>query len=42
MTNVGKLTLQEDGTYDGEFHTLEHQFKLRMIPCDGRSDKRPV
>ena len=42
MANVGKLTLQDDGTYDGEFHTLKHQFKLRMVPCDGSSDKHPV
>ncbi len=42
MANIGKLTLQNDSTYRGEFHTLKHQFPLTMAPCDRASDKHPV
>ena len=42
MANVGHHTAQDDGTYEGEFYTLKHQFKLRMAPCNAATDSHPV
>ncbi len=42
MANIGKLKVQDDGTYLGELHTLKHQFPLQMIPCESSSDRHPV
>jgi uncharacterized protein (DUF736 family) len=40
MANNGKLTLQDDGTYKGEFHSLKHSFPLQMVPNEDRRSER--
>jgi uncharacterized protein (DUF736 family) len=42
MATNGKLTLQADASYKGEFHSLKHSFPLQMIPCESQTDKHPV
>lgn len=42
MANIGKLTLQSDGSYKGEINTLKHQFPLLMTACESLTDRHPV
>ena len=44
MANNGTLKLQaDDKTYKGEFHSLEHNFPLTMVPNDdAKSERSPI
>ena len=42
MANNGTLKLQEDGTYKGEFHSLQHRFPLQMRENESSNPKAPT
>jgi uncharacterized protein (DUF736 family) len=43
MSHNGTLKLQDNGTYKGEFYSLQHNFPLTMVPNDdAKSERAPT